>query len=178
MTIKDSIRQCLSLSVQSPKLLLVGIMIIALCAVSCKTSKMTTETSTVASDSLTEIRKKTRMTEAIPPQRVSLSLPVDSMKKLPLGSCYTKKSNLINIKISRDKYNNLLVEAETDSIPVKHTEEIIETKNIHREVAKVTKPPNIKESRMDSFWIITGRIFACIIGIVAIILIVKKKFNI
>lgn len=99
------------------------------------------------------------------------------MKKLPLGSCYTKKSNLINIKISRDKYNNLLVEAETDSIP-KHTEEIIETKNIHREVAKVTKPPNIKESRMDSFWIITGRIFVCIIGIVAIILIVKKKFNI
>ncbi|WP_281818330.1 hypothetical protein [Parabacteroides goldsteinii] len=79
-----------------------SIMLVALLALSCKTTKENTSLS--LRDNLTWNRKVSVGLAIVPPSLAELTIPMDSLRKLPEGAAYTKKSGqaTLTLKIKGD----------------------------------------------------------------------------
>ena len=77
-------------------------MLVALLALSCKTTKENTSLS--LRDNLTWNRKVSVGLAIVPPSLAELTIPMDSLRKLPEGAAYTKKSGqaTLTLKIKGD----------------------------------------------------------------------------
>lgn len=87
-------------------------MLLALLALSCRTTKENTSIS--LRDSLEWNRKVSATLATIPSSLAELTIPMDSLRKLPEGAAYTKKSGNTRVTASI-KAGSLHVEAETDN---------------------------------------------------------------
>ena len=101
----------------------------------------------------------------IPASSVKLSIPADSLRKLPEGAVYRGKSGQANLTVGSDDSGNIVAEASCDSLQqlvLWYEEELArsETKSeISNDVQTVEKrPPN----RMRTF--ITGVLAGLLVG--------------
>lgn len=93
---------------------IVSIMFSALLATSCRTTKENTSMS--LRDSLEWNRKVSVSLATIPSSLAELTIPIDSLRRLPEGAAYTKKSGNTRVTASI-KDDSLHVEAETECAP-------------------------------------------------------------
>lgn len=99
----------------------VSLMLLALLALSCRTTKE--NTSIRLADSLQWNRKVSVTLATIQSSLAELTIPMDSLRRLPPGAVYTNKSGNTRVTASINA-GNLHVEAETESVPeLKYTEE-------------------------------------------------------
>lgn len=77
-------------------------MLLALLALSCRTTKE--NTSTRLTDNLTWNRKVSVGLAIVPPSLAELTIPIDSLRRLPEGAAYTKKSGqaTLTLKVKGD----------------------------------------------------------------------------
>ena len=165
-------------SVPSARLLLAGILLIALCAASCRSRQPMIQTTSVRSDSLRNIRRTAAWLETVPQSRVKLSLPMDSVDKLPVGAWYTGKEGQVSVKVGRDSSDNLIVESTCDSIQRRCyylEEEIIRIRNELQE--KDIRPPDTLTG-WQWFWIRTGQISLAVCCLILIGILFKRKLKI
>ena len=113
----------------------------------------------------------------IPASSVKLSIPADSLRKLPEGAVYRGKSGQANLTVGSDDSGNIVAEASCDSLQqlvLWYEEELArissETKNeISNDVQTVEKrPPN----RMRTF--ITGVLAGLLAGVLLTIKLYKR----
>ena len=75
------------------------------------------ESHSASRDSLVhEIRRRGVKTVAIPESAVTLTIPADSLRKLPAGAVYRGKSGRANLSIGSDSEGNIVAEASCDSL--------------------------------------------------------------
>ncbi|MGL4331763.1 MAG: hypothetical protein ACRCSR_03020, partial [Bacteroidales bacterium] len=104
------------LSVRSEKLLLAGIMLLALFVTSCRTTR---EEATILEQrektELIERLEVTQSTIAIPKSEVRMEIPMENLRNLPYNASYADKNGQagVNVKIRGD---TLLVTATCDSL--------------------------------------------------------------
>ena len=150
-------------NVPSARLLLAGILLIALCAASCRSNQPMIRTTSVRYDSLQGTKKVVAWQETIPGSRVSLKVPMDSISKLPIGAWYTGKQGQASVMVGRDSSDNLLVESTCDSIQRRCyylEEELIRIRNELQE--KETQPPDTGPTGWQWFRIRTGQILSAV----------------
>lgn len=114
---------------------------------------------------------------SIPASSVKLSIPADSLRKLPEGAVYRGKSGQANLTVGSDDSGNIVAEASCDSLQqlvLWYEEELArirsETKSeISNDVQTVEKrPPN----RMRTF--ITGVLAGLLAGVLLTIKLYKR----
>lgn len=167
--------------VHCKRLWLALIILLALCAVSCRTtrnsSKLTSQ-QTSQSDSLNG-RRLLLWSEGIPQSKVTLTIPNDSLARLPKGACYSGKEGQASVRVSRDDANNVVVESYCDSIQQRCLyleDEIVRIRDAlqSQEAASATASgPTVWQW----FWIRTGQVLTgAALAILAIILL-KRHFK-
>ena len=159
-----------------------GIMMIVLFFTGCaSTRKSRTEVNRNSSlsssaDNVSNVRRGLLMA-GIPKSAVSLTIPPDSLRKLPEGAVYRGKSGQANLTVGSDDSGNIVAEASCDSLQqlvLWYEEELArirsETKSeISNDVQTVEKrPPN----RMRTF--ITGVLAGLLAGVLLTIKLYKR----
>ena len=110
----------------------------------------------------------------IPASSVKLSIPADSLRKLPEGAVYRGKSGQANLTVGSDDSGNIVAEASLQQLVLWYEEELArirsETKSeISNDVQTVEKrPPN----RMRTF--ITGVLAGLLAGVLLTIKLYKR----
>ena len=149
-----------------------AIMTIALCLAGCASSRKSTmaekmQTEAASADSAGGSRRAGLVMAGIPASAVKLTIPPDSLRKLPEGAVYRGKSGQANLTVGSDDSGNIVAEASCDSLQqlvLWYEEELArirsETKSeISNDVQTVEKrPPN----RMRTF--ITGVLAGLLVG--------------
>lgn len=124
-------------------------------------------TESASADSASGSRRAGLVMAGIPASSVKLSIPADSLRKLPEGAVYRGKSGQANLTVGSDDSGNIVAEASCDSLQqlvLWYEEELArirsETKSeISNDVQTVEKrPPN----RMRTF--ITGVLAGLLVG--------------
>lgn len=98
----------------------VSIVMTVLFCTGCASSRRSTqETKAIqtkeSADSLTSVRKGVTIV-GIPKSEVKMTIPMDSLRKMPSGSTYTKKSGRANVSVSPGSSGNIIVYASCDSL--------------------------------------------------------------
>lgn len=88
----------------------------------------------------------------IPASVVKLTIPTDSLRKLPKGAAYRSKSGQANLTVGSDKSGNIVAEASCDSLQqlvLWYEEELTRMRSDTRDVVKndvqmeEKRPPNL-----------------------------------
>ena len=157
------------------------IVTIALCLTGCashrKSMNREVRMETASADSASGSRRAGLMMAGIPASAVKLTIPADSLRKLPDGAVYRGKSGQANLTVGTDGKGNLVAEASCDSLQqlvLWYEEELTrirsETRNeTSNDVQTVEKrPPN----RMRTF--ITGVLAGLLAGVLLTIKLYKR----
>lgn len=110
--------------------------------------------------------------DMIPSRHSSLSIPMDTLKILPVDAWYISKDGNLTLKVGL-KDNRLIVDAIADSIPRQHTSHSTSTSR-SKKLATLEKPPDKQTSKIDGFWITSGKISAAIVAIIVFFYLRKK----
>jgi len=159
-----------------------AIMMTVLCLAGCASSRKSTtvekiQTESASTDSASGSRRAGLVMAGIPASSVKLSIPADSLRKLPEGAVYRGKSGQANLTVGSDDSGNIVAEASCDSLQqlvLWYEEELArirsETKSeISNDVQTVEKrPPN----RMRTF--ITGVLAGLLAGVLLTIKLYKR----
>lgn len=144
---------------------------------SCKSSHEITKHEVTDSIEITSVDETWR--DMIPSRHSSLSIPMDTLKILPVDAWYISKDGNLTLKVGL-KNNRLIVDAIADSIPRQHTSHSTSTSRTKHQ-ATLEKPPDKQTSKIDGFWITSGKISAAIVVIIVFFYLRKKgiiNFNI
>ena len=146
----------------------VSLMLLALLALSCRTTKE--NTSMLRSDSLTWNRKVSVTLATIPSSIVKLTIPTDSLRNLPSDAGYTAKSGQAGLKVTyRD--GNIHAVATCDSLQQQVfslEEELHQARDRLEQVYKESKPaviPFMVKFKWYLMGILTAFIFIQIINL-------------
>lgn len=136
-----------------------------------------TQTETASADSASGSRRAGLVMAGIPASAVQLTIPADSLRKLPDGAVYRGKSGQANLTVRNDGSGNIVAEASCDSLQqlvLWYEEELTrirsETKNnVSNDVQMEEKrPPN----RMRTF--MTGVFAGLLAGVLLTIKLYKR----
>lgn len=112
---------------------------------------------------------------------MKLSLPPDSVFKLPLGAFFTARRGQVSLRVGRDKDGRLTAESECDSISRRcyYLEE--EVSRLSRQSSgslseTVTVQPPKGPTGLQWFWIRTGQLLAALLAVRVIAR--RSKFNV
>lgn len=155
-----------------------SITIIVLLGISCRSTEKISNTSVI--DSLTWNKKFSASLVITPPSLAQLTIPMDSLRRLPQGAVYTEKQGQATVTASR-KDDKLVVTASCDSLQnlcYQYEEELVRIRDqLQKEQTK--KEPVIVPFLSKCKWTAFGFLLAIII--LSIIKIIKiwqdKKVN-
>lgn len=173
MKINDCIRQSDNLTRLFRKQPVVLIMLIVLCATSCKSPKGLNQTA--SSDSLQSIRKFALTLMPVPASVATLEIPVQKLKTLPIGAGYNTKSGQATIDMRRVSDSTLIVTATCDSLARQVILLEEELTRIRSETSIKEKPAEVihEPTGWQWFQIWTGRIAV----IFCVLILIKRRFN-
>ena len=181
------------------------ILLTVLCFSGCATARMsgksgmsaettrTDNTFQLALDSASEVLTIRRLPMTVPKTTVTLTIPIDSLRKLPTGASYTGRDGQTSVKVSRKaatgtKPESLCIEATGDSLQL--VPEVYEhtTKTRHQNIGhqesqlsesheeeQVKKPPNA--IRWPFKWFLCGILGGILITKLKNIISIIKKFT-
>ena len=96
------------------------IVTIALCLTGCashrKSMNREVRTETASADSASGSRRAGLVMAGVPASSVKLTIPADSLRKLPEGAVYRGKSGQANLTVGSDDSGNIVAEASCDSL--------------------------------------------------------------
>ena len=75
-----------------------------------------TQTETASADSASGSRRAGLVMAGVPASSVKLTIPADSLRKLPEGAVYRGKSGQANLTVGSDDSGNIVAEASCDSL--------------------------------------------------------------
>nr|DAI99787.1 MAG TPA: hypothetical protein [Caudoviricetes sp.] len=98
-----------------------AIMMTVLCLAGCASSRKSTtvekiQTETASADSASGSRRAGLVMAGVPASSVKLTIPADSLRKLPEGAVYRGKSGQANLTVGSDDSGNIVAEASCDSL--------------------------------------------------------------
>lgn len=167
----ESEEKCSGYARWSRRQMYVLMLLIALCAQSCKTPNTSTQTHRL--DSL-ELRKEFEMSLVPVPMSVSkMAIPVSALEQLALGTGYNQKSGQATLDIRRGAGDSIMITATCDSLArqvIKLTEELTRIRSETAEV-KETQGPN----GWQWFWIRLGQLAAGAAALIALKWFLNKK---
>lgn len=157
------------------------IVTIALCLTGCashrKSMNREVQTESASADSANGSRRAGLVMAGIPASAVQLTIPADSLRKLPEGAVYRGKSGQANLTVGSDGKGNLVAEASCDSLQqlvLWYEEELTrirsETRNETSNDVQIEekRPPN----RMRTF--MTGVLAGLLAGVLLTIKLYKR----
>lgn len=151
----------------------VGILImLALLAVSCGTTRKLTESQKATSDSVVIKEIQIVTTVPVPESKVEMVIPVENLHNLPPGAAYTDKNGQANVKVTA-RNDTLYVAASCDSLQV-------QCERYEKELTRIRSDTDkqVTELKKNTFqtafkWCSTGFIAGVILTLIVII--IKKK---
>ena len=152
----------------------VGILImLALLAVSCGTTRKLTESQKVTSDSVVIKEIQIVTTVSVPESKVEMVIPVENLHNLPPGAAYTDKNGQANVKVTA-RNDSLYVAASCDRLQVQCERYEKELTRIRSDTDR--QVTEIKKNSVQTLfkWCLTG-FLAGIISTITIIIIKKRK---
>lgn len=158
-------------------LIVVFIAIIALCAMSCKSPNGLTQTH--RKDSLVAGRKFEQTLVPIPMSVSKLTIPMNALTQLPIGTGYNQRSGQATVDVRRGEGDSIIVTATCDSLARQVLILTEELTRIRNETAQVDKPPEVirEPTSWQWFWIRTGQVVITVIGFYLLYRVIKKYLN-
>ncbi|WP_288149381.1 hypothetical protein [Bacteroides acidifaciens] len=139
-----------------------NIIILALCATSCRNIEQISSINAI--DSLTWNKKVSASLVIIPPSLAELTIPMDSLRRLPQGAVYSEKQGQATVTASR-KNDKIVITASCDSLQnlcYQYEEELVRIRDqLQKEQTK--KEPVIVPFLSKCKWTAFGFLLAIII---------------
>lgn len=164
---------------RSRKLLLASIMMIALSATSCRSTKMPTLTHEAAGDTLQERRSAQLTLMPVPLSRTTMELPLPQLQNLPLGASYSSQDGQSRLSVTRSRGDTLVLTATCDSLArqvIFLTEELTHARS-KREAEQKLPPASRSPTGWQWFWIRLGQLSAIVMLIAAARTGIRKRLG-
>jgi hypothetical protein len=111
---------------------------------------------------------------------VTLTIPNDSLSRLPKGACFQGQEGRAKVKVSRNDDNDIVVESTCDSLErrcVYLEDELVRIRNALQRQEDQSSSATAAPTPWQQFWIHVGQVLAGAVLALLVIFLLKRHFK-